>query len=128
LIILFDGVCNLCNGYVNFVIKRDPKGRIRFAALQSAAGQSWMNKFGISHFDNKTILLIEDERYFQKSTAVLRILRKLNEWWPVLYLFVVVPPFIRNFLYDIVAKNRYLWFGKRESCRIATPQDKERFL
>ncbi len=128
MIILFDGVCNLCNGYVNFVIKRDPKGRIRFAALQSAAGQSWMNKFGISHFDNKTILLIEDERYFQKSTAVLRILRKLNEWWPVLYLFVVVPPFIRNFLYDIVAKNRYLWFGKRESCRIATPQDKERFL
>jgi predicted DCC family thiol-disulfide oxidoreductase YuxK len=104
-IILFDGVCNLCNSSVTLVIKRDKKNIFKFAALQSEIG-----------------------KHYEKSTAALKIARHLSGGYPLLYGFMIVPNFIRNWVYDYIAKNRYKWYGKRESCMIPTPELKEKFL
>ncbi len=127
-IILFDGVCNLCNNSVTFVIKRDKKDKFRFAALQEPAGQELIKKFGIDTTKTDSIILIENGKAYVKSTAALRVARHLGGLYPLSYAFMIIPNFIRNWVYDYVAKNRYKWYGKKESCMIPTPELKAKFL
>jgi predicted DCC family thiol-disulfide oxidoreductase YuxK len=127
-IILFDGVCNLCNGAVTFVIKRDPKDRFRFAALQSEIGEELIHKNGLKDKGLDSIVLIEGEKAFVKSSAALRIARKLSGFWPLLYVFIILPRFLRDSFYDLIARNRYSWYGKRESCMIPTPELRAKFI
>ena len=127
-IILFDGVCNLCNGTVNFVIDHDPKGTFKFSALQSDIGKNYIEKFAIDTAKTDSIILIEKDQAYIKSTAALRIAKKLSGAYPLLYGFIIIPTFIRNMVYNWIAKNRYKWFGKSDACRIPTPELTERFL
>ena len=126
--ILFDGVCNFCNGTVNFIMARDKKQRFKFAALQSEAGQNILGKFNLKITDFDTIILAESNGYYEKSTAALKIAKELGGIWKLFYAFIIIPTFIRNFFYNIIAKNRYRWFGKREKCRVPTPKEHEKFL
>jgi predicted DCC family thiol-disulfide oxidoreductase YuxK len=127
-ILLFDGVCNLCNSSVTFVIARDKKDLFRFAAIQEPTGAALIKKFGIDTSKTDSIILIDGEKAFVKSTAALKVARHLGGAYPLLYAFMIVPNFIRNWVYDYVAKNRYKWFGKKESCMIPTPELKSKFL
>jgi predicted DCC family thiol-disulfide oxidoreductase YuxK len=127
-IILFDGVCNLCNASINFVIDRDKQRYFRYAALQSDSGTSYLKKFEMPSDVFNSIVLVEGEKYYTRSTAALRIAKKMDGLWPLLYVFIIIPPFIRNAVYDFIAKNRYKWFGKEEFCRIPTPELKSLFL
>ena len=127
-VILFDGVCNLCSGIVLFTIKRDPEGIFRYAPLQSEVGKSLLKQFNLPTDDYHSFILIEGNRYYPKSTAALLVAKRIKGLWPVLYMFIVVPGPIRDFIYDFVAKNRYKWFGKKEECLIPTPDVKGRFL
>ena len=126
-IILFDGVCNLCNTSVKFIIKRDSEGQFKFASLQSETGQTLLRMHGLNK-DLSSFVLLEDDKVYLKSSAALRVCRKLDSAWPILSHFRFLPPFIRDFLYDFVAKNRYKWFGKEESCLVPSPEWKQRFL
>jgi predicted DCC family thiol-disulfide oxidoreductase YuxK len=123
-IILFDGVCNLCNGFVQFVLERDGAGRFRFASLQSEAARRVLK----GEPPAETIVLLERGRTYLKSAAALRIARGLRFPWPILYAFVVIPRPLRDVIYDWVARHRYAWFGKRESCMLPSPQMRGRFL
>jgi predicted DCC family thiol-disulfide oxidoreductase YuxK len=127
-LVLFDGVCNLCNSAVQFIIRRDPKKRFRFAALQSPVGQEMQLRFHLSPTDLGSVLLVENDRIYSRSTAVLRITRRLSGLWPLLSVFLLLPRPIRDVAYKLVAKNRYRMFGKREVCMLPTPELKERFL
>ncbi|MCB0468341.1 MAG: thiol-disulfide oxidoreductase DCC family protein [Aequorivita sp.] len=127
-IILFDGVCNLCNGAVTFTIKRDKKNIFRFAALQSEIGQQLISKFNIDTSKVDSIILIDDEKQYEKSSAALHIAKQLSGAYPLLFGFMIVPKFIRNAVYDYIAKNRYKWFGKKEICMIPTAELKAKFL
>ena len=127
-IILFDGVCNLCNSSVNFIIDHDKKNDFRFASLQSEAGQDLLKKFHLNVKDFDSIILIENGKHYQRSSAVLKIVKKFPGLWKLLYLFIIVPKPLRDFVYDNIADNRYKWFGKKESCRVPTPELKEKFL
>jgi len=120
-VVLFDGVCNLCNASVNFIIKRDPRCRFSFAALQSEAGQALLARHKIAGQRPDSVILLEEGRVFMRSTAALRIARRLSGLWPLLYPLVLVPIPIRDKLYDWVARHRYRWFGRREQCRLPTP-------
>ncbi|OYD07608.1 thiol-disulfide oxidoreductase DCC family protein [Paludifilum halophilum] len=124
-IILFDGVCNLCNGWVQFVIRRDPNGAFRFASLQSGAAKSLLPP-GRSRTDS--IILLEQEHLYTESSAVLRICRKLKGPWKAAYLFILVPKPLRDWIYRWIARHRYDWFGKRDHCMIPTEEDQKRFL
>ncbi len=126
--VLFDGVCNLCNSAVNFIIDRDPKGRFKFAAIQSAPGQSLLARHNATVLASlKTLALIDGGKIYSRSTAALRIARHLGGLWPTLYWMIIVPAPIRDALYDWIAGNRYRWFGKRDHCRIPTAQLSSRF-
>ena len=127
-IILFDGVCNLCNSSVNFIIDHDKKNDFRFASLQSDAGQNLLKKFDLNTKDFDSIILVENGKHYERSSAVLKIVKEFPGLWKLLYVFIVVPPPVRDFVYDIIADNRYKWFGKKESCRVPTPELKEKFL
>ena len=127
-ILLFDGVCNLCNRSVQFIIKRDPKNYFRFAALQSEQGQLLLEQHGIPPDVIDTIVLVENSKTYTQSTAALRIARKLNRLWFLLYIFIIIPPFIRNPIYRFISRNRYKWFGKKDSCMMPDPELKSRFL
>ena len=127
-VILFDGVCNLCNGFVQFCIKNDTTGKLRYASLQSDIGQELLGQFGLKGAPISTVVLIEEKRHFTKSTAGLRIMRHFGGLWQLLYILMIVPKPIRNFVYDYIAKNRYKWFGQQESCWIPTPELQSRFL
>ena len=126
-VILFDGVCNLCNRAVNFVIRRDKKKKFMFAALQSDAGRALREKYSLSPELN-TILLIQGGRVYDRSGAALRIARYLSLPYPLLYGFIIVPPFIRNAVYIYIARNRYKWFGKKDACMVPGPAINDRFL
>jgi predicted DCC family thiol-disulfide oxidoreductase YuxK len=126
-IILFDGVCNLCNRSVQFILKRDSIGYFKFASLQGETGQALLKKHGLNH-DLTSFILIENEKVYLKSSAALRVSSKLDGAWGMLWLFRILPLFFRDFIYDIVAKNRYRWFGKEESCMLPLPKWKDRFL
>ena len=127
-IILFDGVCNLCNGAVQFAIERDPTAIFRFASLQSDFGQSILAQNVVNTEGGGTIILLENGKVYNRSTAALRVARQLSGWIKFLYVFIFVPKFIRDFVYKIVARNRYRWFGKQESCWMPTKELKARFL
>lgn len=127
-IILFDGVCNLCNSSVQFVIKHDADKKFMFASLQSTAGQLLLKQFDLPLQDFNSFILIENEKVFLKSTAALMVAKQLKGAVKLLYGFIVVPPFIRNGAYNFIAKNRYKWFGKKDSCILPTPELKARFL
>jgi len=127
-IILFDGVCNFCNFWVNFVIERDTKDIFRFAALQSEKAKKLTSSFSIDVSKLDTFVLIKGEKFLTKSTAALMICEKLNGPIKILSLFIIVPKIFRDFIYDLIAKNRYKFFGKRESCRIPTKADRLKFL
>lgn len=127
-IILFDGVCNLCNNSVVFIIKRDNKDVFRFAAIETVEGQKLIEKHQIDTSKVDSILLFENDNYYYKSTAALKIARHLKGGYPLLYGFMILPRFFRNWVYDIIARNRYKWFGKKESCMIPTPELKSKFI
>ena len=127
-IILFDGICNLCNTAVNLVINIDKKDLFRFAALQSDIGQTLISKYNIDRSNTDSIILIENKKAYIKSTAALRIAKNLPGAYPLLYCFIIIPSFIRNWVYDYIAKNRYRWYGKKESCMIPTPKLQRKFL
>jgi predicted DCC family thiol-disulfide oxidoreductase YuxK len=126
-VVLFDGVCNLCNGVVRFVIPRDPRGHIRFAALQSEAAQRLMAETGVTGGAD-SIVLVEGRRACVRSEAALRIARRLRFPWPLLYGFVIVPRPVRDGIYDLVARNRLRWFGRRDVCLVPGPETRDRFL
>jgi predicted DCC family thiol-disulfide oxidoreductase YuxK len=127
-IILFDGVCNFCNASINFVMDQDPKYFFKFAALQSDFAKEKLTKAGLNTQDFDSVVLIEGDKIYTRSTAALRISKKLSGAWPLLYGFIIVPPFIRNAVYDLIAKNRYRWFGKSENCRLPSPKERARFI
>jgi len=127
-IILFDGVCNLCNSAVDFVVKRDKKSVIKFAALQSDAGERLLKEFSLPRDNFNSFVFVEGGISYTRSSAALKLCKYLTGLWPLMYGFIIVPKFIRDFIYKWVAKNRYKWFGKREQCMIPTQGLKNRFL
>lgn len=127
-IILFDGMCNFCNTSVNKIIKYDKKNVFKFAAIQSDAGKKLLTELSIDILKIDSILLIENNTLFTKSTAVLKIAKQLSGLYKLGYAFIIIPPFIRDTIYDFIAKNRYKWFGKKESCMIPSIEVREKFL
>jgi predicted DCC family thiol-disulfide oxidoreductase YuxK len=130
-IILFDGVCNLCNGSVNFIIKRDPHSKFLFTPMQNKKAKELLSQF---HFDTHkldtldTLLLIKNEKLFSKSDAVLEITKGLSGYWYILSYLTIIPKPIRDYLYTLLSRNRYKLFGKNDSCMVPTKELKERFL
>jgi predicted DCC family thiol-disulfide oxidoreductase YuxK len=127
-IVLFDGVCNLCNSSVQFIIKKDKKKQFRFASLQGNFGQEFLKKNSLPADNFNSFILLEDEKVYSRSTGALRMLKHLGGAWSILYGFIILPKFIRDGVYNWVARNRYKWFGKQDVCMIPTPELKERFL
>lgn len=127
-IILFDGVCNLCNGSVQLVIKNDPKKRFQFAALQSDQGKAILKAYGLSESALSSFILIQEHKVYMRSTAALKVAGQLSGIIKLLYAFIIIPAFIRDAVYNGIAKNRYKWFGKKESCMIPTADLQSRFL
>ncbi len=127
-VVLFDGVCNLCNGSVNWLIDHDKKNQFQFASLQSDYGKKVVAQFNLKGDYLDTVLLLEDGKVYMRSEAVLRIGKKLGGGYSLLYGFVIIPAFVRDFFYNIVARNRYRWFGKQDACRMPTPELKANFL
>lgn len=128
-IILFDGVCNFCNASVRFIMKRDKKDVFRFASLESELGQKLTKERGIDRSVIDSIIMINPgDAYYVKSTAALEISKELSGLYPALSLFLVLPEGFRNFVYDFVARNRYKWFGKSETCPMPTQEEQSKFL
>ncbi|MCX2477041.1 DCC1-like thiol-disulfide oxidoreductase family protein [Pedobacter sp. MC2016-05] len=127
-IIFFDGVCNLCNASVQFAIERDKKNLFKFTALQGEYAKAFLPKLNVDLSQLNSIILLEDGQLYTKSTAALKIARKLNGLWPILYVFILVPKFIRDWFYDIIAKNRYKWWGRQESCWLPTAELRQKFI
>jgi predicted DCC family thiol-disulfide oxidoreductase YuxK len=127
-VILFDGVCNLCNGFVQFLIKRDPTAKFKFASLQSDFGKSQLARFNLNPEVLHSIIVIDGETVHQRSDAALRIANHLGGVWKGLNIFKVLPKVFRDAVYNVVARNRYRLFGRRESCMIPTPELKGRFI
>lgn len=127
-IILFDGVCNLCSHFVQFVIKHDSKNVFTFASLQSETGKKLLASFGMEDNYLQTVVMIENNKIYTQSTAALRISRRLNGAWNLLYAFIIIPKSFRDMAYRWIAKNRYRWFGKNEMCMIPTPELQAKFI
>jgi len=127
-IILFDGVCNFCNAIVNFIISQDKKNIFLFAALQSEAGKKLLEQYKIDWKASDSFVVIENGKAHQKSTAALKLYNRLPWYWKWTQFFWIFPKFIRDGVYNFIAKNRYKWFGKKEECMIPTPELKSRFL
>lgn len=127
-IVLFDGVCNFCNGAVNFVIEHDRGGYFKFAPLQSELGIELRSKFGISQADTDSVVLVQDEKAYLHSTAALRIGKRLDGIWSWTYIFIIVPRPIRDWAYRTFAKYRYRLFGRQEACMLPTADVRSRFL
>ena len=115
-VILFDGVCNLCSGAVQFVIKRDPKDIFRFASLQSDYGEKVLHDFQLNSNGYASFVLLENGKIYTKSTAALMVARKLSGGMKFMYAFMIIPTSVRDFFYNIIARNRYKWFGKKSTC------------
>lgn len=127
-VLLFDGVCNLCNGFVHFIIRHDPDATFRFAPLQSDVTEELLTACGDVGDDLDTVVLVEGNTCYTKSMAVLRVARRLGWPYRLLYPFRVVPRWLRDAAYDFVADHRYGWFGRRDQCMVPTPDVTERFL
>lgn len=129
LIVLFDGLCNLCDGAVRFMLDRDRRARLRFASLQSEVARELLLRFGRTAEDDPTsIIVINGDRIFERSAAILHIAETLGPPWSFARVLAVVPEGVRDAAYRFVARNRYAIFGRRDACRIPTPADAERFL
>ena len=127
-VILFDGECNLCSAWVRFIIKRDPAGRLRFASLQSPAAEILLRRHCILPGAMGTIVLVDGDRCFTRSDALIEITRELSAPWPLFTILKLVPRFLRDACYDLLARNRYRWFGKLASCMVPTAEIRSRFL
>lgn len=126
-VILFDGVCNLCSSSVQFIISRDT-GRYKFASLQSKFGEQVLIKLGLSTSDFHSLILLQNNKALQRSDAALEIARHLTGAWPLFYIFKILPRIIRDPIYNWISRNRYRWFGKKDSCWLPTPELKSRFI
>ena len=127
-VILFDGVCNLCNRSVQFIIKRDKQKKFLFASLQGKAGQALLKKFNLQADDFNSFILIDGNKIYSRSAGALRMLKELGGGWKLFYAWMIVPRFIRDAVYNWIARNRYKWYGKRDECMVPTPELRERFL
>ncbi len=127
-LVLFDGVCSLCNGAVDFIIRHDQRGDIAFASLQSDVGRDAMVRTGHDPDALDTMVLVDGDGFWTRSDAALRIAGHMGGSWRVALALRIVPRFVRDAVYRVVARNRYRWFGKRESCRLPTPEERERIL
>lgn len=127
-IILFDGVCNFCNSAVNFTIKRNTRANIRFAAMQSDAGQRILKQYNLPLNEMQSFIFIDQGNVYFQSTAAIRVCRYLRGLWPLCFGFMIIPKFIRDGIYSWIARNRYKWFGVRQECMIPTADVKARFL
>ena len=128
-VVLFDGVCNLCNSSVQFILKRDKAGRFRFASLQGDAGKKLLEQFHLPDNYLNSFVLIEGEKAWTRSSAALRVLKNLGGGWKILYgTGWILPLFVRDGIYNWIARNRYRWFGRREACWVPTPELRARFL
>lgn len=127
-LILFDGVCNWCNAWVNVTIAHDSDGQFKFGILQSEQAQRILRDLQLSATDYQTLLLLEGGRVYTKSTAVLRVIRQLSWWWSLYYVCVLVPAPLRDVVYDFVARHRYQWMGRAATCRIPTQAERDRFV
>jgi predicted DCC family thiol-disulfide oxidoreductase YuxK len=127
-VVLIDGVCHLCQGLVRFIIPRDPRGRIKFASLQSEIGIELLTAAGLEDKRLDTVVLLENGKCYTESSAVLRIARRLRWPWPAAYSFILIPRPLRSAVYKLVARNRYRWFGRDEQCLLPTPDIRQRFL
>jgi predicted DCC family thiol-disulfide oxidoreductase YuxK len=127
-IVFFDGVCNLCDRSVQFILKRDRKKRFLFGSLQSKTGQEYLHKYHLPADKFHSFMLIEGNVLYTRSTAVLRMLKHLGRGWQLLYVFIYIPQPIRDGVYTLIATNRYKLFGKKDQCSLPTPDEKERFL
>jgi len=127
-IILFDGVCNFCNSAVNFAIKRDKNSVFKFAPLQSEIAKEILESHHLSGKEFTSFVFLENNIGYTSSTAALRVFKYLNGLWPFMYGFIIVPEFLRDGVYDWISRNRYRWFGKKETCMVPTPEIRSRFL
>ena len=127
-LILFDGVCNFCNYWVRFALKRDQKQKLSFGTLQGNTAQSVLPLHGINEKEIASVVFIENGKLWQNSSAVLCICRHLSGAWKLFYALMIIPAPIRDFIYKMIAKNRYRWFGKRESCMVPDASIKDRFV
>lgn len=127
-LVLFDGVCNLCNGFVKFIIKRDREGKIMFAPLQSAISGEYLTVFNENPYKFDSVIYISENQLYTKSSAILHILKDLGRGWQLMFGFIILPTFFRDMLYNVVARTRYRIFGKKDSCMIPSPDIQKRFL
>lgn len=127
-IVLFDGICNLCNRLVIFIIKQDADAKISFASIQSHAGETLLNKYKISNSEFDTIVLICGKVAYTKSDALLRIFKIIGGFWKFFYIFIIVPKPLRDWVYIKISHNRYKLFGKRNACMIPSEKIKDRFI
>jgi len=127
-ILLFDGYCNLCHSSVQFVLKHEKNHDIYFASLQSKVGEDILSYYSIDPKETDSLVLIEKNKAYTKSSAALRLSKHLKGLFPVTFGFIIIPAFIRNLVYDFIAKNRYKWYGKKDSCMVPDPELAKRFL
>jgi len=127
-IVLFDGVCNLCNGAIKFIIRHDKKKVFLFASLQSEAGKKILAQYNFPPDELNSFILIDKGKAYTRSTGALMVAKKLNGLWPVLYSYIIIPAFIRDSIYNWIGTNRYKWFGKKDECMLPTAELKARFL
>ena len=127
-LVLFDGVCNLCNALVQFVIRRDPAARFRFAPIQSRVGTEIFQRHGLDPADLQTFVFVADGKILLRSDAAIEVVSRFGGAWRIVKLFRSVPRPLRDRLYSFIARNRYRWFGRKEVCMVPTPELKERFL
>jgi len=127
-IIFFDGVCNLCNSSIDFVIRRDKKNKFLVGALQDEVSKKVLANYRVREDYLDSIILLEDGVIFYKSTAALKIAKHLSGLWPALYPLIIVPKALRDVVYDWIGSNRYKWFGKKNTCRLPTHEEKAKFL
>jgi len=126
-IVLFDGFCNLCSWSVQFILKRDPKDYFKFAALQSEVGKQLLMQLEFAQNLNNSVILIEKDKVYSKSEAALKITRKLRGLWPIFYIFILIPKPVRDYIYNMIARNRFNWFGKKDSCYVPEKDYSEKF-
>ncbi|MEM6264380.1 MAG: thiol-disulfide oxidoreductase DCC family protein [Bacteroidota bacterium] len=129
-LIIFDGVCNLCNTFVDFTIRQDPSHKLKFASNQSQAGREILQHFGVIEGSEEanTVYFLENGQLYEKSTAALRVARHLRFPWNLGIVFQIFPRFLRDSIYEFIARNRYKWFGKKSTCRLPGPEERALFV
>lgn len=127
-LVLFDGVCNFCNFWIQFALKRDKKGMLKFGSLQGTSAQEILPKYNIDPTVLTSVIFIEDGIVYRESTAALKVCRHLDGAWKILYALIIIPAFVRDGIYKWVGRNRYKWFGKQDSCMLPTAEQRKRFV